>query len=179
MRHFRGKGFARVSPRNHFAREQESVRKGVARKGEIVQNGDNRAALRAPLGDQREEILCRRSVDRAEGLVQQDDPPILNDQSRKQRALHLAAGQSVERALLEPGEVHRIERLLDAGDLAAADPPKQTAAHGRASRDEVQQADGKIAVDLEELREIGDIAHVQAAVINMAAEWSQQSGEAL
>ena len=66
-----------------------------------MQRRDDGAALFMPALDERQQVLGRRPVDRAERFVQQDHVAILDDQSREERALQLAARQRAERPPFE------------------------------------------------------------------------------
>ena len=112
---------ARRAPGDEFARQQQRLGKGAAREVEFVQHGDDGAPLAAPLRDQRQQIVGRRLVDGAERLVEQDDALVLHDQPREQHALHLPAGQRLDRAVLHAGEADARDGRRDARALGGVE----------------------------------------------------------
>ena len=97
-------------------------------------------------------------VDRGERLVEQDQARVLQQQPREQDALQLAARQRADHAPLEPGQPDRRQRLLDPRPLGAADAPKRPQPAPQAHRHEVADGDRERAVDLGQLRQVGDVA---------------------
>ena len=76
---------------------------------EIMEDGGDGAALPVPALDQAEKIFAGAPVDRAEGLVEQDQLGILDDQPGEQHPLELAGRQRLDLAMLEPLEANRVE----------------------------------------------------------------------
>src|SRR4029077_21200344 len=74
----------RRSPGDALAREQQGIREVSTNLIEIVQHGGNGSSLSLPVHDQAKEILPRAPVDRLQGLIQQNQPGILHDQSSDQ-----------------------------------------------------------------------------------------------
>ena len=98
---------------------------------------------------------------------------------RKEHALHLSAGKRIERALLKAGESDRLERFGDAGALAGVEGAEEADARHRAHGDEVPHIDRKGAIDVDDLRQIGDVAGRPAAPVDAPAERRQKPGERL
>ena len=61
------------------------------------------------------QFLAHLGIERAEGLVQQQDARLDGKRARERNALALAAGELVRIAVGKPVELHEIEQLLDAG----------------------------------------------------------------
>jgi hypothetical protein len=70
-------------------------------------------ALVAPALQQRQQVGGGARVDGVEGLVQQDQPGVLQQHAREQHALRLAGRQLAQPALFEAGQAHRGQRLQD------------------------------------------------------------------
>ncbi|GMA77443.1 hypothetical protein GCM10025880_38600 [Methylorubrum aminovorans] len=123
--------------------------------GEVVQGRDHRAALAVPAADQCEQVGGGALVDAGEGLIEQDDPRVLQDQPGEQRPLELPAGEGADRPVLEAGEPDRRERVDQVRALAGEAAPRTERAP-QAHRHEVEDAQGEAAVDLGGLRQVGD-----------------------
>ena len=118
-------------------------------------------------------------IDGAERLVEQDEGGVLQQQARKQHPLELAARQGAHRPV---GEIEQPERSKRPGDGApacsiepapGADLAPQS--HGHA----VEHRDGKAAVDLDLLRQISDVALVEAVELEAATERLELAHDAL
>ena len=79
----------------------------------VMHRGEDSAPLAVPAPYQIEQIGGGFGVDRIEGLVQHDHARVLQEQPRKQHALHLAARKRCYCAVLEPSEPDRSDRPLD------------------------------------------------------------------
>ena len=80
---------------------------------------------------------------------------------------------------LEPGQPDGRQRLLDSRPLGAADAAKGPEHAPQPHRDEVADRDRERAVDLGQLRQVGDVAPVEAAAADTAFERTQHPGDAL
>src|SRR4051812_23771418 len=67
----------RRAPGNRLARQKQGTWKASPDLVEVVQGRDNSAAFVVPGGDQIEQVVGRASIDCGEGLVEQDDPRVL------------------------------------------------------------------------------------------------------
>ena len=146
---------------------------------EIVQRGEHGAPLAVPTLDQRDEIGDGLAIDGAERLVEQDDGGVLQEQAREQHALELAARERADETV---GQVLQSDRGESVRDLIAivavdtvpsADLPPQP--HGRA----VEHRDGKLLVDRDLLREVGDSRVPQTAELDASAQRPKLAGDAL
>ena len=125
---------------------------------DVVQRGDHGAALIVPAPDEEDEVGDGLGIDGAERLVEQDEAAVLQQQAGEQHALELSAGERADRPV---GEIENAERSEGIGDLALgggieAAPEADLAPqpHGGA----VEHGDREAAVDVDLLREIGDVA---------------------
>src|SRR5262249_32269879 len=87
-----------------------------------------------------------------------------------QHALHLSAREARDRALLETGEADGGDRLLDRLALLAADAAEQASAAPQAHGHHVVDVDRKAAVDLGNLRQVGDLARIEPVEIDAAGK---------
>ena len=172
--------FARLAPGHHFAREQQSARENAraparcraARPARCVPRACQRriSAMRSAIG---------LGIDGAERLVEQDERRVLQQQPREQHALELAARQRADRTL---GEIDQPDRGQRAGDLVVA--ARIEAAPGadlapQPHRHAVEHRDREAAVDLDLLRQIGDVRFVEAVAVEAAAERLELADDAL
>src|SRR5262245_32388529 len=88
-----GKHFACLAPGHDLAREDERLGEMRPHLLDIVQRREHGAPLSMPALDQPDEIGDGLVVNGAERLVEKDDAGILQEESRKQHALELAAGE--------------------------------------------------------------------------------------
>ena len=82
----------RRSPSDALAGEQQGIREVGANLIEIVQHGSDGSSLPVPAHDQTQEILARAPIDRRQGLIQQNQPGILHDQSCEKDTPELTGG---------------------------------------------------------------------------------------
>ena len=78
---------AGLAPGDRLARQQQRLREGALHRFDIVQNGDDGAVLAMPALDQRQQIGAGARINRGEGLVEQDDVGVLQQEPGEQRAL--------------------------------------------------------------------------------------------
>ena len=95
-------------------------------------------------------------VDGGERLVEHDDARVLDQQAREQHALHLAARQRADGALLEAGQADRGDSVFDDVVILAADAAERALRPPQPHRHHVVDIDRKRAVDVGDLRQIGD-----------------------
>ena len=120
VKHRRG-----VAPGHRFAREQQRLGKVRAHEIDVVQRGEHGALLAMPAPHQVEQVGGGLGVDRVERLVEHDDARVLQQQARKQHALHLPARERADGAALEAGQADGCDRLLDAAAGIAVDAAEQ------------------------------------------------------
>ncbi|CFN68791.1 Uncharacterised protein [Bordetella pertussis] len=98
---------------------------------EIVQHGDDGAAFGMLLAQQGQQHVRGRRVDRAEGLVQQQQGRVLQQQAREQRPLHLASRQGCKRPSGQFLQADATQRGVHARRLGGIEtPPRADAAPG-------------------------------------------------
>ena len=173
------KGVARVAPEDALAGKQQRAREGAADNVQFMENGDDGAPFGAPPRDQGQKIVDRRCVDRAERLVEKNHRLILDDQPREQRPLHLPPGQGFERSRFEADESDRFDRRAHPNLLGRVQRPEKTDARQSAHGHEIAHIDRESAINVDDLRQIGDGARRQTAEMDIAAERRQQPGERL
>ena len=146
---------------------------------DVVQRGDDGAPLLVPAFDQDDEVGYGLGVDRPERLVEQDKPRILQEETREQHALELTAGQGADHAI---GKVEQAERGERPGHRplalcvdAAPDADLAPQPHGNA----VEHRHGEAAVDVDLLRQIGDLVPVEPMQVDRAIEGSKLTHDAL
>ncbi len=169
-----------VSPQATGSRASSSVSgKFALHHIEVVQRRQHGALLAVPAPHQIQQIGGGLGVDRVERLVEHDHARVLQQQAREQHALHLAARQRADRPLLEAGEADRRERLLDRVAHLAADAAEQAGAAPQPHRHHVVDVDRKAAVDLGDLRQIGDVLRLQPPRVDRAGERLEHPDHAL
>src|SRR5262245_57374106 len=82
---------------------------------DVVQRGNDSAALFVPASDEEDEIGDRLGIDGAKRFVEQDEATVLQQQPGEQHALELSTGERADRAI---GEIENAERGERIGDLA-------------------------------------------------------------
>ena len=117
-----------AAPGDRLARQQQRLREVRAYEIDVVQRREHGTFLAVPALHQVEQINRGFRVDRVERLVEHDDAGVLEKEPREQHALHLAARQRRDGAVLEAGEADRRERLLDRRARLAVDAAEQTGA---------------------------------------------------
>ena len=174
---FRGQHLCGRAPRHRPAREQQRFREMVAHQLHIVQRRQHGAALAVPALHQRQQVGRGLGVDGVERLVQHDQARVLQQHAREQHALHLAAGQRADRAVLKPVEADGGERLGDLVPLRLAHAAEKSGGAPQAGADQIEHRNRKAAVDIDALRQIGDVADIEAAEIDRARQRLQNAGE--
>ena len=171
--------FARLAPGHHLARDQQRHGEMRAHLLHVMQRGEHGASLAVPAQDQRDEIGDGLGVDGAERLIEQDERGILQQQAREQHALELAARQRADRTVPEVLQADGGER---AGDLRVARGVEAAPGADLAPqphRHAVEHRDGKAAVDVDLLRQVGDVGLGQPVEIDAAAERLELAHDAL
>ena len=169
-------GFA---PGDRLPRDEQGARKDAPDNLEIVQHGDDGARFLVPAAHQVEEIGGGLGVDRREGLVEQDQRRVLEQEAREQRALHLPARQGRDRPALEAREPDRRHRLGDAGAFASADAAEQPGAGPEPHRDEIVDRQREGSIEIGGLRQVGDPGFRAARQPDVAGEGPQRPDDAL
>jgi hypothetical protein len=106
-------------------------------------------------------LLAQLEVERAERLVEEEDPRVVDERPRQGNPLLLAAGELVRLAVLVAGELDEVEHLADATphlvvrDLPPAQSEGDVLVDGEVREQRVVLEDG-VDVALER-REIGDV----------------------
>ena len=113
------------------------------------------------------------------GSSRRIDRLILDDQPREQRPLHLSPGQGFERPRFEADKSDRFDRRAHPNLLGRVQRSEKTDARQSAHGHEIAHIDRKSAVNVDDLRQIGDGARRQAAEMDFAAKRRQQPGERL
>jgi len=91
-----------------------------------------------------------------------DHARVLQHQSRKQNALHLSARKRADAPPLEARKADGRDRGVHPGAVGTPDAAENTAPMPQAHRDEIVQIDGERAVHLGGLRQISEIAVLDA-----------------
>ena len=130
---------------------------------QVVQHRDHGARLGAPARQQLQQVGGGARVDGVEGLVQQDQVGILQQQPRKQRALHLAGRQLGHHARAETFQAHGAQRIGHPGAAVGIDPAPQPDAPPQAHRHQILHRQREAAVELGGLRQPGH-AHRRVAL---------------
>jgi hypothetical protein len=144
-----------------------------------VHGGEHGAALAVPAPHQVEQVGRGLGVHRVERLVEHDHAGVLQQQAREQHALHLAARERRNPAILEAGEADGGDRLLDRGARGAVDTAEGTGAPPQPHRHHVVDVDRKGAVDLGRLRQVGDVLRVEIAALDAARQRLEHADDAL
>jgi hypothetical protein len=109
---------------------------------QIMEDRGHRPAFAVPVLDELKQILAGSPIDRSEGLVEQDQLGILNDQPSKKNALELASGERFDRPPFEPFETNRGECLAPPRASFGSRPwPSRSAANARAPRYRAQRSE--------------------------------------
>ncbi len=146
---------------------------------DVVQRREHGAPFFVPAQDEGDEMVDGLGVDGAERLVEQDQSGVLQQEPREQHPLELPAGQRADRAVAKILQADRGERaghrLLSLGVDSAerADLPPQP--HRRA----VEHRDREAPVDVDLLRQIGDVGLGQPVAVDAAAKRLQLADDAL
>ena len=130
----------------------------LAHQLHVVQHGDHRAPLAVPALHHAQQVGAGARVDAVEGLVEQDELRVLQQQSREQHALELAHRELADAAPLETRQADRGERLARLGDERGVDGAEGAAPRPVTERDEIEHAEREAAVDVRLLRQVGDAA---------------------
>ena len=147
---------------------------------DIVHRGQRRCAARrasaAPDRTGRREVLASIGVER---LVEHDHAGILQQQTREQHALHLAARQRPMARSSKPVRPTAAIACSIRGALRAADAAEQAATPPQPHRHHVVDIDRERAVDLGGLRQIGDVARAETAALDAARQRLDDADDAL
>jgi len=106
-----------------------------------------------PVADEIEQIGGGFRVDRIERLVEDDQPRVLQEQSREQHPLHLPAGKIADRPPFEAGEADGGDGSMDLVALLAADPAEQAGLAPESHGDKVVDMNRKRTLDVRRLRD--------------------------
>src|SRR4029450_12557122 len=96
----------------------------------------------------------------------------------EQHALHLSARERADRPVLETVEADGGDRAENLCACHLADAAEQAGVAPQAGADEIEHRDRKTAVDLRALRQIGDVAAVEAAEMDAAVERPEDTDDA-
>ena len=147
---------------HQFPSQQQRAGKVLVNLRVIVQHGQHGAACAVPLFDQIQQAGSGVAVHGVEGLVQQDQIGVLHQQAGKQHPLQLPAGQGAHHALLKPLQRHGVQGRIHPRQLRRAHAAPRAAGGPVAQQHAVLHGDGKAAVQLGQLRQVGHaVAGVQ------------------
>jgi hypothetical protein len=157
----RGQHLLGRSPGHDLAGEQQRFREMLAHLIEIVERGNHGAAFAMPAADEAQEIVDRLGIDSTERLVEQDDGRVLQQQAREQHALELSARESANTAVAQVLQAERGERFKDRKVAPAVQPAPSSDLVPETHGNGVEHRDGEAAVDVDLLRQVGDVAPLQ------------------
>src|SRR3954454_13519029 len=166
------------SPGNRPARQQQGLGELGADEFHVVQSGQHRALLVVPAPDQQEQVRAGIGVDGVEWLVQYNEACVLQQHTDNEHALHLPAREVPDIAVLKAVEADRGERLANAVALTPAHAAEESGGSPQPRADEIEYRDRKAAIDVDGLRQVGDIADVEPVVIDHASQRLEDAGDA-
>src|SRR6478672_13446194 len=149
------------SPGHDLAGDKECFREMRAYLIEIVQRGNDGAALAMPAADQAQQILDRLGVDGAKRLVEQDDSRVLQEQPREEDALELSTRKRAHATLAEVLQAERVERLQNRQSAGAVEPAPGSDLAPKTHGNSVEHSDREAPVDVDLLRQVGDVAPLE------------------
>jgi hypothetical protein len=169
----------RRPPGHRFARKQQCAREIRLDEIDVVQGGEHGAPLAVPALHQIHQIGGGPLVDGGERLIEHDDARILDQQPGEQHALHLAARQRADGAVLETGQADRGNGLLDDMIILSGDAAERALRPPQPHRHHVVDIDGKRAIDIRYLRQISDRVGIEPVALDRAGERLDRADHAL
>ena len=151
----------------------------LASQLKIVEHDQHGTLLAVPTPDDADQVAHGTRVDGIKRLVEQDQPGVLQQHTCEERPLQLASRERIDAARLKAGKSHRCERHVDRLAVVPRDAPEHAAAAPEPERNEVAHAGRECAIDLRDLRQIGDPVHREARSDDVAAERLHNSDNAL
>ena len=169
---FRGQARRRCAPGHRLARQQQGFREIRACTRSMSCSAASTVRFspcqRRTSVNRSAEVLASMAVNGSSSTI---SARVLQQQPRKQHALHLAAGQRADGALLEAGEADGGDaRLRSLRDPCGRRRRKRLSRRHSPIADHVVDVDRKRAVDIGDLRQIGDVAGVEAVALDRAGE---------
>ncbi len=103
----------------------------------VVEHGNYGSAFGFPVLNQLPEIIYGLEINGVKGLIQNNDPGVLQYQSGKESPLNLAAGKSLQRFVFHSGEPDLADCVLNFLAVGGGDSPEPSGAFPESGGDEL------------------------------------------
>lgn len=176
---FLSKDFGSGAIGNDLACQQQGFGVLIPHMLEIMQNTDYGPPFTAPEPNQGGQIGHCIGIDRAIGLIEQDQWRILQEHAREAGALQLSTRELSDWPRFKSSQADGADRGFDPLPCLSAETAKRAKLGPQAHRDKIMNNDGKAAVERRLLGQIGDFATLQADQVDSSLHWPEFTDDSL